>query len=86
MTLKPRISFILVSFPKDSKIVLDVFALFNKFENVMLGSVNIPDSSNKKSIIGFVVKANTDRLGAITGALGKIPDVKVKSATLPENT
>jgi len=30
-----------------------------------------------------LVKANTDQLGAITGSLGKITGVKVKSAVLP---
>ena len=77
-----RTAVILISFPRDSKAFLEIVSLISKFEALLLGSVNVFNQDNKNSIFGILVKANTDQLGAITGSLGKIPGVKVKSAVL----
>lgn len=78
-----RMAFILISFPKGSRSFLEVVSLISKFESLLLGSLQVPDPDSKDSIFGILVKADTDQLGAITGSLGKIPGVKVKSAVLP---
>ena len=76
-------AFILISFSKGSRAFLDVVSLISKFESFLLGSIHVPSPDNEDSVFGILVKANTDQLGAITGSLGKIPGVKVKSAVLP---
>lgn len=84
MIQKPtRMAFILISFPKGSQAFLEVVSLISKFESLLLGSIHVPDLEKKESIFGILVKANTDQLGAITGSLGKVSGVKVKSAVLP---
>jgi len=76
-------AFILISFPKGSRAFLEVASLISKFESSLLGSIHVPNPGSEDSIFGILVKANTDQLGAITGSLGKISGVKVKSAVLP---
>ena len=78
-----RMAFILISFPKGSRALLEVVSVISKFESLFLGSLQVPDPDSQGSVFGVLVKANTDQLGAITGSLGKIFGVKVKSAVLP---
>lgn len=77
-------AFILISFPKGSRALLEVFSLISKYESLFLGSVNVSDPDSKDSILGILVRAGTDQLGAITGSLGIIAGVKIKSAVLPD--
>ena len=78
-----RMAFILISFPKGSGAFLKIISLISKFESLFLGSIHVPDLENE--IFGVLIKADTDQIGAITGSLGKISGVKVKSAILPED-
>jgi len=78
-----RTAVILISFPKGSKAFLEIVSLISKFEALLLGSVHVLNQDKKNSIFGILVQADTDQLGAITGSLGKIPGVKVKSVVLP---
>jgi hypothetical protein len=83
MEKSTRMAFILISFPRGSRAFLEVISLIGKFEPLFLGSIHVPNPDNEESIFGVLVKASTDQLGAITGSLGKISGVKVKSAVLP---
>ena len=78
-----RMAFILISFPTGSHALLEVFSLMSKFETFFLGSINVNISEGGESAIGILIKANTDQMGAITGPIGKINGVTVKSAILP---
>lgn len=85
MEKSKRIAFILISFPRGSRGFLEVVSLISKFESLFLASVHVPELEKEESAFGILIKANTDQLGAMTGSLGKIPGVKVKSAVLPMN-
>jgi len=76
-------AFILISFPRGSRAFLEVVSVISKFESLFLGSIHVPSSENEESVFGILVKADTDQLGAITGMIGKISGVKIKSAVLP---
>ena len=76
-------AFVLISFPAGSRAFLAVVSTINKFEEFLLGSIQVPNPDNSSSLFGLLIKANTDQLGALTGALGKIVGVNVKSAVLP---
>jgi len=78
-----RMAFILISFPRGSRAFLEVVSVISKFESIFLGSIHVPNPENEESVFGILIKADTDQLGAITGMLGKISGVKVKSAVLP---
>jgi hypothetical protein len=79
-----RMAFILISFPRGSRAFLEVVSVISKFESFFLGSVHVLSSlENEESAFGILIKADTDQLGAITGMIGKISGVKLKSAVLP---
>ncbi len=86
MTQETRMAFVIIVFPRGSRALLDVISALSKFESILLGSIQVPDQGSESSIFGILVKATTDQLGALTGPLGKIHGVKVKSAVLPDET
>lgn len=76
-------AFVLISFPTGSRAFLDVVSVISKFESFLLGSIHVPSQKGEESVFGILVRADTDQLGAITGMIGKISGVKLKSAVLP---
>ena len=63
-----------------SRAVNDVLS---RFGELILARVGLPCRHRRESVITLVVEATTDELGALTGALGQIPDVTLKSALAP---
>ena len=80
-----RMAFVLIGFPRGSRAFLEVVSVISKFESIFLGSIHVPNPEKEESVFGVLIKADTDQLGAITGMLGKISGVKIKSAVLPIN-
>ncbi|MFO7151632.1 MAG: iron-only hydrogenase system regulator [Bacillota bacterium] len=54
--------------------------ILSKFGDLIVGRMGIPYKERGISVIAIIVDATTDELGALTGKLGQIPGVKVKSA------
>jgi putative iron-only hydrogenase system regulator len=49
------------------------------FGDIILGRMGLPHATRDLNIITLIVDATTDQIGALTGKLGMIPDVTVKS-------
>lgn len=49
-----------------------------KAENDIVKSMSMLSSSDER-VVAVIIKATTDELGALTGKLGMVPGVKVKS-------
>lgn len=56
--------------------------LLHSYAGNILLRVGYPMDDNNVAIIFLILKMTTDELGALTGKLGQIPTVKVKSMTL----
>jgi len=56
-----------------------VNTILSEFGQIIIGRMGIPHLKDQRSIITLIVEATTDELGALTGKLGKIPGVSVKS-------
>lgn len=53
--------------------------LLTQFGDLIIGRIGIPHKERGVSVIGLIVEASTDELGALTGKLGMLPKVRVKS-------
>jgi putative iron-only hydrogenase system regulator len=53
--------------------------VLHEFSDFIIARTGIPHAKGKVSIITIVVDVNTDELGILTGRLGNIPGVSVKS-------
>ena len=51
-----------------------------EFGEEILARMGLPHVRGSHAVITLIVDASTDRIGALTGRLGEIPGVSVKSA------
>lgn len=54
--------------------------ILSTYGNIIVGRMGIPYKERGVSIIALIVDGSTDNIGALTGKLGNIDGVKVKSA------
>ena len=54
-------------------------AIISEHADLILGRQGIPLRDRSTSVISLVVEGNTDLMGSLTGKLGRLPGVKVKS-------
>ena len=59
------------------KIVNDILS---KYAQIIVGRMGIPYRERKIAVISLIVDGTTDEIGAMTGQLGRVPGVNVKSA------
>ena len=57
-----------------------VNAVLHDYSSIIIGRMGIPYRERGISVISVVVDADTDTISAVTGKLGKIKGVSVKSA------
>jgi len=53
--------------------------IISEHANMILGRQGIPLRDRSTSVISLVLEGNTDLIGSLTGKLGRLPGVKVKS-------
>ena len=53
--------------------------ILSQFSELILARTGLPNIKGDTSVITLVIDATTDELGVITGKLGNIPGVSVKS-------
>ena len=54
--------------------------ILSQFGGMIRGRIGVPDTQTGLAVIGLIVEGTNDRLGAMTGKLGNLPGVTVKSA------
>jgi len=68
---------------KDRKAVsAKVNEILTEYGEIIIGRMGIPYREKNISIISLIVEATTDELGSMTGKLGMIPNVDVKSTLI----
>ena len=55
-------------------------SILHAHSNIIVGRLGIPRKLEKLSIISLIVEGTTDEVGALTGKLGQLPSVSVKTA------
>jgi len=58
----------------------NVNKILSEFGDAIIGRMGIPYTPEALHIIALIVHASTDEIGALTGKLGKLAGVEVKSA------
>ena len=53
--------------------------ILTEYGEIIIGRMGVPYREKKLNVIALIVEANTDQIGALTGKLGMIPQVEVKS-------
>lgn len=75
-----RIAVIGVVIEKDRSAAGKVNEILSEYGDYIVGRMGVPDSADKIFVISVIVKANNEIISALTGKLGRIDGVNVKSA------
>ncbi len=54
--------------------------ILGMYADIIVGRMGIPYRAKNVAVIALIVDGSTDAIGALTGKLGALPGVKVKSA------
>jgi len=66
---------------EDPKNVSDkVNAIISDHGHIVLGRMGIPRPEYHAGVVSLIIEGTTDEIGSLTGRLGNIPGVTVKSA------
>ena len=57
--------------------------ILSGFANLFRGRIGVPNHDNGTAVIGLVTEGSNDEIGALTGKLGNLPGIIVKSALVP---
>ncbi len=76
---KKRVGFIGIILDDREKSAAAVNAVISEMASIVVARVGIPYKERGCSVITLVVDATTDQVGCLTGRLGKIAGVSVKS-------
>jgi putative iron-only hydrogenase system regulator len=79
-TMQKRLGFIGIIIHNRKKAAPLVNDILTEFGDLIVGRMGIPHAKKEHSVIVVIVDANTDELGALTGKLGKVDGVSVRSA------
>ena len=77
--MEKRLGFIGLIIEDRSKNAANVNTLLSEFGDIILARTGVPCPDRNCSAISLVIDASTDRLGSLTGKLGRIQGVSVKS-------
>ena len=80
LKMEKRLGFVGVIIHSRKKSAPMVNNILTEFGELIIGRMGIPQVKKELSVIVLIVNATTDEVGALTGKLGKISDVSVKSA------
>ena len=65
---------------EDRAVAKEVNQILSQFGEIIRGRMGIPDQQTGDAVIGLIVKGTNEQLGAMTGRLGNLKGVQVKSA------
>ena len=63
--------------------VEEVNRILSRFGKVIRGRIGIPSREDETAVIGLITEGTNDEIGALTGKLGNVPGIIVKSALVP---
>lgn len=78
--MQKRLGFVGIIVENRKEQAASVNAVLSEFGDIIVGRMGMPYHERACSVIALIVDADTDIVGALTGKLGKIPGVSVKSA------
>jgi len=84
--LNKRLGFIGIIVENRAAHAREVNDLLSRYGHLIVARTGVPYAERGCAVISLVVDASTDEIGELTGRLGSIPDVSVKSMLSREKT
>ncbi len=77
--MQKRLGIIGIIIKDRNKAAATVNAILSEYGEMIVGRMGLPFRDRGLSIIDLIIEANTDEVGALTGKLGMLEGVQVKS-------
>lgn len=61
-------------------VVDKINSVISSYRHIIIGRMGIPRPEEQVGVISLIIEGTTDEVGALTGKLGNLPGVTVKSA------
>ena len=81
--MKKRLGFVGIIIENRKQSAEEVNHILHKHAGMFVGRMGVPYKERNLSVITLIVDANTNEIGSLTGQLGEITGVHVKSALAP---
>ena len=65
---------------EDRRRAEEVNRVLSQYGSIIRGRIGVPDKETGLAVMGVIVEGTNDQVGAMTGRLGNLPGVTVKSA------
>lgn len=75
-----RIGVIGIIVEGDREVSLELQRLLHEYGDIIVGRMGVPDKESAINAISVIVKGTNEQISALTGKLGKLNNVYVKSA------
>ena len=75
-----RIGVIGIVVTGERDIAMDIQKILSDVSDIICGRMGIPHRDENISTISLIVKGENEKISALTGKLGRLPNVNVKSA------
>ena len=81
--MEKRIGAVLIPV-KDKQQITRLNQILTRHSAIIIGRQGIPPPHKNISVISLVFEGSTDQIGALTGQLGKLEGIRVKSAMVKD--
>jgi putative iron-only hydrogenase system regulator len=78
--MEKRIGVVGIVIDEPKHVVEKINAVISSYSHMIIGRMGIPRHDANVSVIALIIEGTTDEVGAMTGKLGNLPGVTVKSA------
>ncbi|MFW6006923.1 MAG: TM1266 family iron-only hydrogenase system putative regulator [Halanaerobiales bacterium] len=78
--MKSRIGVIGIVIEEREKVNRKLNKILSEFGEMIIGRMGVPSRELNLAVIALIVEGNTDEISAMTGQLGNLPGVSIKSA------
>ena len=58
----------------------EVNRVLSQYGHLMKGRIGVPNQEDGTAVIGLIIEGSNEEIGALTGRLGNLPGITVKSA------
>ena len=80
--MEKRLGFIGIVVDRKNNIE-EVNRILSRFGSLIRGRIGVPNHENDSAVIGILTEGTNDDIGALTGKLGNLDGIIVKSALVP---
>lgn len=75
-----RLGVVAIVIEGDRGIASSVQEILSAHGEIIVARTGIPDREHSQSVISLIVRGTVEEISALTGSLGRLPNVQVKSA------